>query len=257
MSANPKKYYWLKLFDNFFRDPKIKKLKTLAGGDTYVVILLKFMLHTIKNNGVYEFEGILEKTLEKELELVLDEKEEHISVVLMFLQQVGLMVEVEKNQFQLTQVPLMLGGETAAAERKRNQREREKNKSLPPPKKGTSINKSVTMSQPVTKSHTEIEKEIEKDISFSLSLFINKPFITFGFNFDLNQMIAKRGTITSFQKSKADDKYVIWFENEEEREEELRLDANNLKLVFAKNEQGVYVNFEGVNLQNTKYSKLL
>ena len=244
MSTNPKKYYWLKLFDNFFRDPKIKKLKTLAGGDTYVVILLKFMLHTIKNNGVYEFEGILEKTLEKELELVLDEKEEHISVVLIFLNQMGLMVEVEKNQFQLTQVPLMLGAESTSAERVRKHR--------------ASKQKALQCNTTVTKCNIEIEKEIEKDISFSLSSsFQNKSFITFGFNFDLNQMIAKRGTITSIQKSKADDKYVIWFENEEGREEEIRLDANNLKLVFAKNEQGEYVNLENVNLKNTKYSKLI
>ena len=149
MSTNPKKYYWLKLFDNFFRDPKIKKLKTLAGGDTYVVILLKFMLHTIKNNGVYEFEGVIEKTLEKELELVLDEKEEHISVVIMFLNQMGLMVEVEKNQFQLTQVPLMLGAESTSAERVRKHR--------------ASKQKALQCNTTVTICNTEIEKEKRRE----------------------------------------------------------------------------------------------
>ncbi|MGE4455436.1 MAG: phage replisome organizer N-terminal domain-containing protein [Arcobacteraceae bacterium] len=150
MSTDPKKYYWLKLFDSFFRDPKIKKLKTLAGGDTYIVILLKFMLYTIKNNGIYVFEGI-EKTLEKELELVLDEKEEHINVVLMFLQQTGLILEVAENQFQLTQVPTMLGTESTSAERVRKHR--------------ATKQKALQCNTTVTRCNIEIEKnkkEMEK-----------------------------------------------------------------------------------------------
>lgn len=143
MSTDPKKYYWLKLFDSFFRDPKIKKLKTLAGGDTYIVILLKFMLYTIKNNGIYVFEGI-EKTLEKELELVLDEKEEHINVVLMFLQQTGLILEVAENQFQLTQVPTMLGTESTSAERVRKHR--------------ATKQKALQCNTTVTRCNIEIEK---------------------------------------------------------------------------------------------------
>lgn len=146
--SNPKKYYWLKLFDNFFADPKIKKLRRLAGGDTYIVILLKLMLQTIKNDGIYVYEGI-ETTLAKELELVLDEDEDHIQAVLIYLDSTKLLVEVEYNNFLLTQVPTMLGSETAAAERKRAQRAREKVK-------------GVTMSQErhteVTNGHTEIEE---------------------------------------------------------------------------------------------------
>ncbi len=153
--SNPKKYYWLKLFDNFFSDPKIKKLRRLAGGDTYIVILLKMMLYTVKTNGVYEYQG-LESTLSKELVWVLDENEDHIQAVLVFLEKTKLIEEIEDNHFLLTQVPLMLGSEGDSAEQKRAQREREKEK-------------SVTLSHDshalVTQSHTEkeIEKEIEKD----------------------------------------------------------------------------------------------
>ena len=36
-----RRYYWLKLKDDFFKDKKIKKLRQLAGGDTYTIIYLK------------------------------------------------------------------------------------------------------------------------------------------------------------------------------------------------------------------------
>lgn len=149
--SNPKKYYWLKLFDNFFADPKIKKLRRLAGGDTYIVILLKIMLQTVKTNGVYEYQGI-ESTLAKELELVIDENEDHILAVLIYLEKTKLIQEVESGCFLLTQVPLMLGIEGDSAGRKRAQRTREKEKSV------TMSHDSHTL---VTQSHTEIELEKE------------------------------------------------------------------------------------------------
>ena len=33
--AKIKKYYWLKLKEDFFRQKEIKKLRKIAGGDTY------------------------------------------------------------------------------------------------------------------------------------------------------------------------------------------------------------------------------
>ncbi|WP_302487504.1 phage replisome organizer N-terminal domain-containing protein, partial [uncultured Ruminococcus sp.] len=33
-----KRYYWLKLKEDFFRDKVMKKMRKIAGGDTYVVI---------------------------------------------------------------------------------------------------------------------------------------------------------------------------------------------------------------------------
>lgn len=39
--ADNKRYYWLKLKNNWFNDKRIKKLRSVAGGDTYVIIYLK------------------------------------------------------------------------------------------------------------------------------------------------------------------------------------------------------------------------
>ena len=55
-----KRYYWLKLQKDFFTQPKIKKLRKIAGGDTYTIIYLKMQLLSLNNGGKLFFEGIEE-----------------------------------------------------------------------------------------------------------------------------------------------------------------------------------------------------
>lgn len=45
-----KRYYWLKLPDGFFRQKAIKKLRKIAGGDTYTIIYLKMLLVAMKQD---------------------------------------------------------------------------------------------------------------------------------------------------------------------------------------------------------------
>ena len=45
-----KRYYWLKLYDDFFSSLRIKKLRKLAGGDTYLAIYLKMQLLAMKSD---------------------------------------------------------------------------------------------------------------------------------------------------------------------------------------------------------------
>ena len=49
-----KKYYWLKMTDQFFEDKAIKKLRKIAGGDTYTIIYLKMLLTAIKQGKIEE-----------------------------------------------------------------------------------------------------------------------------------------------------------------------------------------------------------
>lgn len=157
--SGSKRYYWLKLFDTFFDDPKVKKLKRLAGGDGYIVILLRFMLLTIKSNGVYKYQG-LEITLAKELELILDEQEEHIQAVLIYLEKTGMLKEISQSSFLLTDVPKMLGSETTTAERMRKSRAKKKEET-----NQLKCNNVTPQLQNVPNCYTEIEldKELEID----------------------------------------------------------------------------------------------
>jgi predicted phage replisome organizer len=143
-----KRYYWLKLKDDFFIDPKIKKLRKIAGGDTYTVILLKLMLLTLKTDGILIFEGI-EETLQGELSLKLDEDENNINATLIFMEKMQLIVELDAYRYSLPQMALLTGSETDAAKRKRKERANKKTK-------------SVTLSQPSHKSVT-LEKENKRE----------------------------------------------------------------------------------------------
>ena len=73
-----KKYYWLKLKEEFFADKAIKKLRKIAGGDTYTIIYLKMLLKAIKQGNRLYFEGV-EESFPAELALELDEEEDNVA----------------------------------------------------------------------------------------------------------------------------------------------------------------------------------
>ncbi|MCC8125707.1 MAG: phage replisome organizer N-terminal domain-containing protein [Akkermansia sp.] len=123
-----KKYYWLRLKDDWFGSKTVKKLRRIAGGDTYVIIYLKMQLLSLKSEGKLFYEGI-EETLAEELALELDEDPENVRVTLSYLQNCGLMEAASADEYMLTEVPSLIGGESESAERVRKSRNN-KNKKL-------------------------------------------------------------------------------------------------------------------------------
>lgn len=151
--ANTKKYYWLKLKEDFFRDKPIKKLRRIAGGDTYTIIYLKLMLMSLREGGNLFFEG-LEDTFAEELALDLDEDPDNVRFTLLFLIESGLLEEVNENQMLLTRMPEMTGSETEKAELMRKSRAKEK----------ALVGNDVTAMLPcVTKRYPDIDIEKETD----------------------------------------------------------------------------------------------
>ena len=127
--TNSKKYYWLKLKEDFFRDKKIKKLRKIAGGDTYTIIYLKMQLLSLKTDGLLFFDGV-EDTFAEELALEIDEKVDDIRVCLMFLTKNELLEYHQENEeYLLTEAKNFVGSETQTAERMRKMRA-EKQKQL-------------------------------------------------------------------------------------------------------------------------------
>lgn len=51
MNAPEKKYFWLKLKENFFDDKQIRFLRTLPDGDKIVITYLKMQLKSLKTAG--------------------------------------------------------------------------------------------------------------------------------------------------------------------------------------------------------------
>ena len=137
-----KRYYWLKLPDGFFRQKAIKKLRKIAGGDTYTIIYLKMLLVAMKQDGRLYFEGV-EATFYDELALDLDEEVENVRVTVMFLIQQDLMQLIDETEYSLSECAKMTGSESANAARVRKYRSKE----------------ALQCNTDVTKSNTEIEIE--------------------------------------------------------------------------------------------------
>ncbi len=149
-----KKYYWLKLKDGWFDSKVIKKLRKIAGGDTYTIIYLKMLLLSLKNEGKLYYEG-LEESFADELALELNEDPDNVRVTISFLQNCGLIEIVDSDEYMLTEVPTAIGSETESAQRMRKCRDNKNKKLLE--------NKTSHCDGAVTKSDTEIDIEIEKD----------------------------------------------------------------------------------------------
>ena len=151
-----KKYYWLKMPDDWFNQKSVKKLRRIAGGDTYTIIYLKMLLTAIKQDSRLYFEGV-EENFHEELALEIDEEPENVLVCLRFLEQQNLIKIIEDDEFFLPEAERLTGSESESAARVRRYRE----------KKALQCNADVTQSNmPVTQvkrlCNGEKEKEKEK-----------------------------------------------------------------------------------------------
>ncbi|MCF6808570.1 phage replisome organizer N-terminal domain-containing protein [Thiotrichales bacterium 19S9-12] len=156
-----KRYFWLKLKEGFFSEPKIKKLRKIAGGDTYTIIFQKIMLLSIKNQGFIYFEG-LEKDFSSELSLILDEDDDNVEVTLEYMLRTGLLDEVESNKYLVTNVIDLIGSETQSTIRARNLRAKKLNKCQP---EALQCNADATLMQRQCNKNATPEKEIDIDKS--------------------------------------------------------------------------------------------
>ena len=151
-----KRYYWLKLPKDFFEDKAIKRLRQIAGGDTYTIIYLKMLLKSMEDDGKLFYEGI-EDTICDEIALDINENADDVQVTISYLEKKGLLI-VTDSEVELTRLTEMVGSESAVTERVRKHREAQKL---------LQCNASVLQGNTIeTKCNTEkeIEKEIEKDI---------------------------------------------------------------------------------------------
>ena len=121
--AEEKRYYWLKLKEDFFSSKRIKKLRGMAGGDTYTIIYLKMQLLALKTDGVLTWTG-LEDNFADELALDLNENPDDVSVTLMYLINTKLAEMQNDTHIFLPWVIENTGSETSAAERMRKMRDR-------------------------------------------------------------------------------------------------------------------------------------
>ena len=145
-----KKFFWIKLKQDFFNDPYIKLLRRMAGGDTYTIIYLEMLVKSASTDGMLYFQGAGQDIAE-ELSLILDENVEDVRALLAYLEAKKLIThpEIKEDVFLVASADLT-GSETDSAIRVRKFRERQQVKAL----------QSNTH---VTNGNDKLEKEIEID----------------------------------------------------------------------------------------------
>lgn len=147
MVTENRRYYWLQLKDDFFNSKEMKLMRKLPGGEEITIIYLKMMLASLAEQGKLYFEGLAED-LAEELSLIIDEDPEAIRLTLMFLTKKKLLTTSDNYQFNLEQVPEMVGSETASTRRSRKHRETQK---------------ALQCNTTATKGNGDIDIDIDKD----------------------------------------------------------------------------------------------
>lgn len=152
--SSGKRYYWLKLKEDFFTSKRIKKLRGMAGGDTYLIIYLKLQLKAMKTDGIIRFDH-LEDNIADELALDLDENPDDIRATLIYLTSCNLAETSDNSDFFFPYAVENVGSESSSAARVRAFRDKEK---------ALHCNASVTQVKRICNGEIEIDKEIEKEI---------------------------------------------------------------------------------------------
>lgn len=117
-----KRYYWLKLHEEFFTQPVMKYIRRMPDGEKITIIYLKLLLVSLRTDGYIFLEGLF-PTMEEEIALNLDEELMSVQFSIAALEKVNLL-ERGTGEWELcmTRLPEMVGSESGAAARMRNKR---------------------------------------------------------------------------------------------------------------------------------------
>ena len=156
--ADNRKYYYLKLKENFFDSDSIVLLEDMKDGILYSNILLKLYLKSLKNGGKLQLDEHIPYTAQ----MIATLTRHQIGTVeraLEIFRQLGLVEQLDSGAFYMTDIELMIGQSSTEAERKRAARL--ENKALLPPRtKGGHLS---DIRPPEKEIELEKEIEIEKE----------------------------------------------------------------------------------------------
>lgn len=153
MSDN-KKYYYLRLKDNFFDSDELKILESMKDGYLYSNILLKLYLRSLKNDGKLVVNDRIPYSADM-LASVTGHQVGTIKQALSVFKDLGLIDVLDNGAIYMLDIQNFIGKGSSEADRKREYRQRIETERT---------NVQTNLRQISEKSPPEIEKELEKDI---------------------------------------------------------------------------------------------
>lgn len=153
--ADNRRYYYLKLKDNYFDEDTIVVLESMKDGMLYSNILLKLYLKSLKNSGKLLLEGHIPYTAEI-IATVTHHQIGTVERAIKIFLELGLMEVMGDGGYYMSNIELLIGQSSTEGERKKRARmEIKAQKSLLPDKGGQTSGQAADICPP------EIEKEIE------------------------------------------------------------------------------------------------
>ncbi len=157
MSEN-RKYYYLKLKENFFDRDAVVLLESMPDGILYSNILLKLYLKSLKNNGRLQ----LSDQIPYNAQMIATLTRHQIGTVeraLEIFKQLGLVEQLDSGQLYMTDIELLIGQSSTEGERKKAARER--NRALLPQRTDGGHLSDIRPPEIEIEKETEIKKEKE------------------------------------------------------------------------------------------------
>lgn len=150
-----KKYYWLKLKQDFFKQHNIRIIEEMENGKDYILFYLKLLVESISHQGHLRFSDTIPYN-DKMLATITNTNVDIVRNAIKVFNELNLMEILDDGTIYMTETQKMIGNETDWASKKREYRAR-----LQEQKKDNVL----TMSD---KSKTKsIDIELEKDIDIS------------------------------------------------------------------------------------------
>ena len=163
MSDN-RKYYYLKLKENYFDDDSIVLLESMQDGVLYSNILLKLYLKSLKHGGRLQ----LDENIPYTAQMIATITRQQIGTVERALQiflKLGLVEVLDSGTFYMSNIELLIGQSSTEAERKRAARLQ--NKALSAPRTNGGHLSDIRPPEIELEKEIEIKREIEKGRSES------------------------------------------------------------------------------------------
>lgn len=172
--ADNKKYYYLKLKDNFFESEELVLLQSLPEGYIYSDILMKLYLKSLKNEGRLMFKDHIPYNLEM-LATVVRHPAALVKEALRHFKNLGLVDVLDNGAIFMLEIQNFIGKGSSEADRKRQYRKKiEEEKQLllgqmsSECPNGTNVQQMSQQRPPEIEIELDIEKEIEIESELDL-----------------------------------------------------------------------------------------
>ena len=155
-----KKYYWLRLKNDFFDRKDIKIIENMENGKDYIIFLLKLKLRSLEGEGYLRVSETIPYN-EKMLATITNTDIDIVRTAMKVFIEFGLIEILENRTIYMACIEQLIGKETGAAERMRLLRARKvAEKQLKAPMEN---NVTSQLQNSYTKKEIELKKEIKKD----------------------------------------------------------------------------------------------